>query len=237
MSVKVEVVLWKRRRDRGDRGSSEHRTENPECVAEHDPLHREACERTDVFHDVVWRVAHPAGPVFQVHVERHPLLLAVLDGPPNVIQVLLWRPTQLLLAVQQRTFRQKIDDSDPGAASPVDRCLRIDKSEYFDPVAEVFLFGPADDVGDRHAFSCAGACRCDLDPVDLDLQQESAGNRQLLCRYERHAFSLLAVAERGVEHFDEPRPRSGLTCRSGGHGGTLFPSRRIGSRDGGLNGR
>ena len=123
-------------------------------------------QRPNMVHDVVLRADHPAGPVFQIDVERDAVLVAVLDGLADVVEVLLVGFLQLLAAVMERSLRQQVDDADPHRFRPVDRSVRVDESENFDAIGRALRTrcsrqSPSDGAALAFARRAPRPLRCD----------------------------------------------------------------------------
>src|SRR5438093_1011346 len=85
--------------------------------------------------------ARSSTPVLQIHVERDAALRPVLEGPANVVQMLLVRLFQLLAAMVQRAFGQQVDDAHADGLGPVDRLVQIDEPQDFHAVRHPFRLG------------------------------------------------------------------------------------------------
>jgi hypothetical protein len=104
--VKIEVASGKFLDDSSNELAHLRGRQQPQRIRQHDAFDRHSAERLDVLVDVIDAADHPARPVFEVYVERDPVLRPVLDGFVNVVYVLLMRLAQLLAAVMQRSLGQ-----------------------------------------------------------------------------------------------------------------------------------
>ena len=162
-------------------------------------------QRGDVLVDVVGAPEHAARPVFQIDVERDPVLHAVVDGLPDIVEMLLVRLLQLLAAMMQRALRQQVDDARADRLRPVDRAVDVDEPEDLDAIGHALRLGVVDDGLHGAALALADARGGDLDAVDLDGLEQPPGDRALFLGHHRDAFGLLAIAERRIHDLDTAR--------------------------------
>src|SRR6185503_15832109 len=122
--------------------------------------------------------------------------------PADVVEMLLVRLLQLLAAVMQRAFRQKIDHASAHRFRPVHRSVAIDESENFDAARKALRLGVVDYRLHRTPFAFADARRGHLDAIDLDRLEQPLRDGALLFGHHRDAFGLLAIAKRRIHDLD-----------------------------------
>ena len=120
---------------------------------------------------VVDTADHAAGPVFEIHVERHAVLHAVLDGLTDVVEMLIVRLLQLLAAMMQRAFGQQVDDARADRLGPVDRPVPVDEAQNLDSIDEALRVGVVDDG--LHGAALAFADRADATSMRSTLTDSS----------------------------------------------------------------
>ena len=127
---------------------------------------------------------------------------------------------QLFEAMALRALREQIDHFATGTADPIDGFLAIAIPEHFDALDQSGLACPFRDRGRGFEFPGRNAGRCDFDSVDIEIDEQHAGELEFLGRRVGDVWRLFAVAKGRVHHSHS----RGLDGRPGGSLGAGFGS-------------
>ena len=105
---------------------------------------------------------------------------------------------QLLRAMLQRPFGQKVDHLAPTFMNPVDRLMAVDEPEHFHPFENATRCGVSANHLHRVLLTGGHPCGSHFHSVYVHVGQEFAGDHQLLMRQEGHSARLFSVAEGAV---------------------------------------
>ena len=120
VSVEVEVERRVTPAHFAEETHGRERVEHAERVGQHEAAHRLLAECIDELVDILGRVFHSVGPVFEVHIHGDAQFLGEADIPADVRDVLFRRFVELKFAVAAGAFAEQVNDAATAVLDPVE---------------------------------------------------------------------------------------------------------------------
>ena len=177
------------------------RIQYPQCIGQHESLHRSGLQSIDQLKNVFRRMLHTATPILQIHIHQDALAMCIINGFLDIVDMLFRTLLQLLGTMLQRTFAQQVEYLTTSLTDPVHRCLSVHETKYLHFMQMIASSRPFANHADSLHFAFRNSGRSNFHTVYFQVLQQQTGYHQLFMRNERNSTGLFTVAERGIHDF------------------------------------
>ena len=177
-----------------------HRIEDSECVGQHDAFYRHLAKLVHQGKDVIGTVLHAVAPVLEIDIDADALLLSIVNRATEIADVLLECLVQLAFTMLPAPFAKEVHALAAALHNPVHALRLIHKTEHLYPIELAILTRPTRDALHCLHLTFRNTSACHLNPIYIQVLQQSTRNHQLLVRHEADAAGLFTIAKRGVHY-------------------------------------